>query len=108
MMQRFRKFGAMRAPFKAAAGFKKPAGLAMLSTWTTDSCPIIQEYPRDDGFKYFASEHEKERNKLMEENFEKILNQYSTNEQKQTLILLLGMSENINLSLPRTSKIAMK
>ena len=96
MMQRFRKFGALRAPLKAATGFKKPAGLARLSTWTSDSSPIVQEQPRDDGFKYFESEAERARNKLMEENFEKVLNEYRTSEARQTLILLLGMSENIN------------
>lgn len=100
MMQRFRKFGALRAPLKAATGFKKPASLARFSTWTTDSCPIIHEEPRNDGFKYFESEAEKARNKLMEENFEKVLNQYRTSEAKQTLVLLLGTSHNIDLILP--------
>ena len=108
MMQRFRKFGALRAPLKAATGFKKPAGLARLSTWTYDSVPIVQQQPRNDGFKYFESEAERERTKLMEENFEKILNDFRTSEARQTLILLLGMSENTKLSLLRNLRIAME
>ena len=44
----------------------------------------------------------------MEENFEKILNEFKTSEKKQTLVLLLGMSENIKVSLPRTLWTAMK
>lgn len=92
-MQRFRKIGAARASMQAASGFKNPAKLARFSTWTTDTVPTIQEQPKNDGFKYFASDAEKERTRIMEENFERLLNAYATSEEKQTLIQLLGMDE---------------
>jgi hypothetical protein len=95
MMQRFRKIGTASASMRAATGFKNPAKLARFSTWTTDTVPTIQEQPKDDGFVYFASDAEKARTKVMEENFEKLLNSYATSEERQTLIQLLGMDEAI-------------
>lgn len=95
MMQRFRKIGAASASMRAATGFKNPAKLPRFSTWTTDTVPTIQEQPKNDGFVYFASEAEKQRTKVMEENFERLLNSYATSEERQTLIQLLGMDEAI-------------
>lgn len=95
MMQRFRKIGAASASMRAATGFKNPAKLARFSTWTTDTVPIIQGQPKDDGFVYYASEAEKARSKVMEDNFERLLNSYATSEERQTLIQLLGMNHAI-------------
>ena len=92
MMQRFRKIGAVRASLQITAGLKKSANVAKFSTWMTDTVGVVQEKPRDDGFKYYKSAKDIEREKIMDAEFERILNSYATSEDKQKLIQLLGKS----------------
>ena len=91
MMQRFRKIGAVRASLQITAGLKKSANVAKFSTWMTDTVGVVQEKPRDDGFKYYKSAKDIEREKIMDAEFERILNSYATSEDKQKLIQLLGI-----------------
>ena len=89
-MQRFRKIGAARASLQIAAGLKKPVNVARFSTYMTDTMGVVQEKPRTDGFKYYKSAKDIEREAIMEAEFEKLLNAYATNEERQKLIQLLG------------------
>ena len=91
-MQRFTKFGAARASLQIAAGLKKSVKVAKFSTYMTDSTGVIQEVPRTDGFKYHKSANDIKREAIMDAEFERLLNAYATNEDRQKLIQLLGKS----------------
>lgn len=97
-MQQFRKAAVTRASLLATAGFKKPAfgfkhtaKIASFSTYTRDSARFVQEKPKEDGFVYVKNNEEIERDEIMDKNFEKYLNAYSTSEDRMRLTLLLGM-----------------
>ena len=96
-MQRLRKAAVTRATIIASAAFKNPATgfkhtakIAGFSTYTRDSARFVQEKPREDGFTYVKNNEERERDEIMDKNFEKYLNAFATSEDRRRLTLLLG------------------
>ena len=90
-MQRLRKVVSTRACLQIAAGFKKaPTQTRNFSAWMTDSAGIPQEKPKNDGYQYIGNNIERARDEIIDKEFERVLNEPSTNEQRQALEQLLG------------------